>query len=403
MRLDRFLTLNIARPLRALMARFSPSPRWEKGGGGVLPILMYHSVSADPEPELGDYFKLCVSPSRFRAHLRWLKQHGYVGTTISAGLAWLNDASPSPPRGLELLGKRRKEFATGEGPRRAEGAGASESLGRGEVLPSVLRPLSSDCRPLSSGGNSSLSAGGEGRGEVAAATVNPSVSSSSALRPLSSRPVVLTFDDGFHDFYTEALPILVEEGFSATVYLPTEFIGESGSRRPFRPGNSSCPSTLNSQPATARNCLTWDEVAECRRRGITFGSHTVSHPKLYEMEWREIRRELKESRQVLEDRLGETIDAFCYPFAFPEADRAFVAGFREVLGECGYRTNTTTCIGRASAASDLLQLPRLPVNDKDDETFFAAKMSGDYDWLARPQTTIKRIKHRRPSSPPVFL
>ncbi|MES1168557.1 MAG: hypothetical protein ABUL61_05255, partial [Oleiharenicola lentus] len=55
--------------------------------GSLLPILMYHSISADPEAGVGDYYKVCTSPSRFAEHLQWLADWGYRGVTLSEGLA----------------------------------------------------------------------------------------------------------------------------------------------------------------------------------------------------------------------------------------------------------------------------------------------------------------------------
>jgi hypothetical protein len=51
-----------------------------------------------------------------------------------------------------------------------------------------------------------------------------------------------------------------------------------------------------------------------------------------------------------------------------------------------------TVIGRAGSKSDPLSLPRLPLNQADDEKFFAAKLTGAYDWLAGAQALVRSIK-----------
>ncbi len=188
------------------------------------------------------------------------------------------------------------------------------------------------------------------------------------------KPVGITFDDGYRDFYTDAFPTLAEFGFSASVYLPTAYI--------------SCGGEMFKQ----KKCLSWGEVKELRRHGISFGSHTATHPKLIELSLDEVRKELFDSKRTLESELGERITTFAYPYAFPQADKDFVSHFRGFLQEAGYEISVTTCIGCFRAKGDQLAVPRLPVNSCDDPTLFEAKLKGAYDWLSLPQATFKAIK-----------
>ena len=185
---------------------------------------------------------------------------------------------------------------------------------------------------------------------------------------------VITFDDGYRDFYTNAFPVLQKHGFTATMFLPTAFIGAQ--TRCFK----------------SRECLTWREAAELHRAGIEFGSHTVTHPKLVELDWPQIKNELRDSKMEIENRLGVRCGSFAYPFAFPETNRNFVQRLAELLAETGYQSCATTRIGRAKSGDDLMQLKRLPANSCDDEKFFRAKLDGAYDWLAPLQTAVKKIK-----------
>lgn len=201
-----------------------------------------------------------------------------------------------------------------------------------------------------------------------------------ALKPGSvsrEKLVGITFDDGFRDFLTEAFPVLQRHGFSATMYLPTNFIADSP--RPFK----------------SRECLTWPEVDELHRAGIEFGSHTASHPELVCLDWPQIERELRDSRAAIESRLGSHVPAFAYPFAFPQADEKFATGFRETLRAAGYESCVTTEIGIVAPGDNPLELRRLPANDCDDPALFRAKLDGDYDWLRLPQRTFKAFKHLR--------
>ena len=190
----------------------------------------------------------------------------------------------------------------------------------------------------------------------------------------ATKLAVITFDDGYRDFYTAALPVLRQYNSSATVFLPTAFIGKTP--RDFK----------------GRACMTWDEVRESQQAGIEFGSHTVNHPRLYELDFPRLRAELKESKATIENEIGQPVRSFAYPYAFPSADRAFVKVFVETLKETGYACNVTTKIGLAGKKDDAFTLKRLPVNSADDEALFLAKLAGNYDWLAWPQETFKTVK-----------
>jgi peptidoglycan/xylan/chitin deacetylase (PgdA/CDA1 family) len=205
--------------------------------------------------------------------------------------------------------------------------------------------------------------------------------------PLSgARPVAITFDDGFQNFYTEGFSVLKKCGFAATMFLPTAFIGEN--RRSFRPHGKN----NNSRIKTDSDCLTWREVRELHDAGIEFGSHTVNHPRLVELPWTDIELELRNSKREIENQLGTAVETFAYPYAFPETDHAFVRRFSHLLAKIGYRYCATTRLGHVKRDADLLKLKRLPVNSCDDDVLFLAKLHGDYDWLALFQGLIKNLK-----------
>ena len=199
--------------------------------------------------------------------------------------------------------------------------------------------------------------------------------------------VCVTFDDGYRDFYTEAFPVLQNHGFTATVFLPTAFIRDSSSLL------SSSSIRANSPFRNPQSVfLSWSEVTELRRQGIHFGSHTVNHPKLIELSWPDIERELLDSRTELEKQLQAAVTAFCYPYAFPQTDRQFVHRLTGLLSETGYSSCATTELGRVRTGTDPFRLKRLPVNSLDDAALFAAKLEGAYDWLAAPQSAVKTMK-----------
>ena len=190
----------------------------------------------------------------------------------------------------------------------------------------------------------------------------------------STKRVVITFDDGYRDFYREAFPILNQFNFTASVFLPTAYIGDK------------------TMKFKARDCLTWSEINELQRYGITFGSHTITHPRLRSLNREALKKEVTVSKTIIEEKTGTAVETFCYPFAFPQTDSEFKKMLREFLCQAGYRQGFTTMIGRADPSSDQLFFERLPVNSCDDPALFSAKLLGAYDWVAKPQKAMQFLK-----------
>lgn len=184
--------------------------------------------------------------------------------------------------------------------------------------------------------------------------------------------VVLTFDDGFQDFYTEAFPVLRLHGFFATVFLSTAYVGSRCFKR--------------------KTCLSWDEVRELHREGIIFGSHTHTHSQLRDQPSASIIEELQRSKKIIEDSVGSPITAFSYPYRFPEEDVVFKRTLRRQLLDQGYSHGVTTIIGRVSQQDDCLFMKRQPANSSDDISLLRAKLEGGYDWLHSPQLFSKKIR-----------
>lgn len=117
------------------------------------------------------------------------------------------------------------------------------------------------------------------------------------------RAVVLTFDDGFDDFYTAAMPILTKYDVAATLYVVSGCLGAT-SRWLAGAGEGNRP------------MLSWSRLAEVRKLGIEIGAHTVTHKALDAIPAAEARAEIEGSKRDLEDRLGEPVTSFAYPFGF---------------------------------------------------------------------------------------
>jgi peptidoglycan/xylan/chitin deacetylase (PgdA/CDA1 family) len=190
-----------------------------------------------------------------------------------------------------------------------------------------------------------------------------------------SQAVVLTFDDGYRDFFTDAFPVIKQCGFTATVFLATDRIAN----KPMR--------------IEGVEYLTWREVRELHSQGIDFGSHTVTHADLRSLTTDQIDFELGCSKETIEQNTGTLVASFAYPFAFPEEDSDFTRYLVDMLDNHGFENGVSTIIGRATRESHQFFLPRLPVNLWDDLHLLQAKLEGGYDWLHRPQRWYKALTH----------
>ncbi len=199
-----------------------------------------------------------------------------------------------------------------------------------------------------------------------------------------NRQVVITFDDGYRDFFTTAFPILREYGFKATVFIVSGFTGD-------------VPVTRNGM-----FYMTWDDVREVQTAGIQIGSHTITHPELHTLPTSQVEHEIRESARTIEGKLGSPVRSFSYPYSFPEQSCRMLALLRDSLQKSGYENGVSTIIGTAVPGSDPFALPRLPVNSYDDSRLFLAKLAGAYDWLHVPQLLYKTcVKPHRTTLEPL--
>lgn len=164
-------------------------------------------------------------------------------------------------------------------------------------------------------------------------------------RALPPKPIVLTFDDGYRDFYDAALPVLRQHGFKATLFVITGMVDQP----PY---------------------VTWDMIAEMDNSGlIEIGSHTVWHHQLPSLGDAQLRAEVGDSKHVLEDRLGHPVRTFCYPVG--RVDGRSAAAVREA----GYEIAVTTQGGWATAEHDSMLLPRVRIHGGATLEQFASLLS----------------------------
>ena len=129
---------------------------------------------------------------------------------------------------------------------------------------------------------------------------------------IGGRYFCVTFDDGFKNWFTNAVPVLKELGVPAAFFLPTKYIGLDLDAD----WEQVAPFYQRSWKKYGGffDFLNWDECRQMAAAGFTFGSHTHSHPRLTSLEPAEAELELLLSKQAIEAQLGQTCRHFCCPW-----------------------------------------------------------------------------------------
>jgi peptidoglycan/xylan/chitin deacetylase (PgdA/CDA1 family) len=173
------------------------------------------------------------------------------------------------------------------------------------------------------------------------------VSGERATIPRNS--IVITIDDGWRSTYTEAFPELQKRKFPFTVFIYPNIIGKTS------------------------NALTWAQIREMADAGVDIQSHALTHPFLTRRkhramsdeqysEW--LRKELVESKRILEKEAGTKVEFLAYPYGDYD-DRVAKA-----TAAAGYAAGLTCDFGPVRRGSDPLKMKRFVIDDKMDFAAF---------------------------------
>ncbi len=247
--------------------------------------------------------------------------------------------------------------------------------------------------------------------------------------------IAVTFDDGWQDNYTHAFPVLRACGVAATIFVCPAMIGQE---QPFWPERAVAlirakspdasprelsaiiekvkqrtaeernrffqayeeetrESVLSADSCKVDKTLTWNEIIEMDKAGITFGSHTNTHQILTTIPTDKIQEELLQSKVVLEQKLGKP----CETFAYPNGD--WSAEALQCVEEAGFARAVTTERGPWETSSDLLCIPRSNVSESDlvgmDGRFWGSMFVYTVVWKAWRATRKQRTEQRQVLDP----
>lgn len=177
--------------------------------------------------------------------------------------------------------------------------------------------------------------------------------------------VGITFDDGYLNNLTHALPALKRQSFSATCYAVSQQLGKTNEWD-------------RAIGIAQTSLMSAEQLRQWVAGGQEVGAHTQHHVRLVQMEAASCREEIALSKSELEAVTGAAVDHFCYPYGEYTADHVLMAV------EAGFKTVTTTQRSRCHAQDDLMQLPRVPVVRSTTLLALWLKVATGYEDRRRP-------------------
>jgi peptidoglycan/xylan/chitin deacetylase (PgdA/CDA1 family) len=205
-------------------------------------------------------------------------------------------------------------------------------------------------------------------------TLTEAVASARPSGVLPGRQVALTFDDGLESLYHHAFPMLLDYGLPATVFVVAGTMTSGRGQADWIPGR--CDKPLPT--------LSLEQILEMQEAGISFGSHSYAHSDLTSLSDEACRRDLKTSRETLEDALERPVRVLAYPRGLHDARvrrAARQAGFTHALGT-----------SKLQPSGDLWGIPRIGVYPRNGRIALRAKTCRRYPAVrtSRPVTALAR-------------
>ncbi len=164
-------------------------------------------------------------------------------------------------------------------------------------------------------------------------------------RNLPPKPIIITFDDGYRDNYTNAFPLLKKYGFTATFSVVTDPLDFGDPRY-----------------------MSWDNIIEMHAAGMEIGAHTKRHYDLRSNDMDFLVYEILGSKEAIEARIGEPVRVFVYPSG------EYTPLTEKVVASANYWAALTTAYGAEETFATRFELPRIRMRGTDTIETFAAKL-----------------------------
>lgn len=161
--------------------------------------------------------------------------------------------------------------------------------------------------------------------------------------PLPPKPIVLTFDDGYDNSYSQAYPVLRSYGFTGVFFVLTDLLGQPG-------------------------YATWPQITEMSQNGMDIQAHGRTHADLAISSAEDVTWQITGSRAALEEKLGRPVQFYCYPSGH------YTARTVALLRAQGFRAAVTIAYGATHTLAGAFELDRVRVRGTDTLAQFAAKV-----------------------------
>lgn len=170
----------------------------------------------------------------------------------------------------------------------------------------------------------------------------------------------ITFDDGYLDNHTNALPVLQKLKFTATCYLVSGFLGKTNE-------------WTRNQNVQECELMKVQDVESWLKAGMSIGSHSHTHAHLCKISSEQLEHEISHSKKILQEQFGIPINDFCFPYG------EFNSETVEVLKRAGYYTAITTQRARSTKSDSLLMLPRVHMTKRTSLALLLLKIFTPYE------------------------
>ncbi len=167
--------------------------------------------------------------------------------------------------------------------------------------------------------------------------IHPKNFQNSLSNDKNNRKILLTIDDGLSSFYKNAWPILKEKKIPFILFVNTREVG-------------------------AFNYMNWDQIIELHNFDfVEIGNHSHSHEYLVDENSDVIKKDIRKSIEIFENKLGKNSEFFSYPFG------EYSIEFKKIIKDLGFKYAFGQHSGVIDETKDLLALPRFPINEKYGE------------------------------------